>query len=71
MKRGWALALAACVACAAAPSTGCNSEPALDVAPNVDLSRFQGKWYEIARLPRSTQTDCFGTTAFYTMGANG
>jgi apolipoprotein D and lipocalin family protein len=71
MKRGWALALAACVVCAGAASTSCNSEPALDVAPNVDLSQFQGKWYEIARLPRTTQTNCFGTTAFYTMASDG
>ncbi|HSY21722.1 MAG TPA: lipocalin family protein [Polyangiaceae bacterium] len=71
MKRGWALALAACVVCAGGASTGCNGDPALDVAPNVDLSQFQGKWYEIARLPRTTQTNCFGTTAFYTMGSDG
>ncbi len=50
---------------------GCGSEPPLDVAPNVDLSRFQGKWYEIARLPRTTQTDCHGTTAFYSQASNG
>jgi apolipoprotein D and lipocalin family protein len=41
------------------------------VAQNVDLSRFQGKWYEIARLPRTTQTDCHGTTAFYTENPDG
>jgi apolipoprotein D and lipocalin family protein len=52
-------------------SLGCGSEPPLDVASNVDLTRFQGKWYEIARLPRTTQTDCYGTTAFYTGAANG
>ncbi len=50
---------------------GCGSEPPLDVASSVDLTRFQGKWYEIARLPRTTQTDCYGTTAFYAPGANG
>jgi apolipoprotein D and lipocalin family protein len=52
-------------------STGCATEPPLDVAPDVDLSRFQGKWYEIARLPRATQTDCYGTTAFYTRSPDG
>jgi apolipoprotein D and lipocalin family protein len=62
-----AAALAACLAGVAA----CGTEPPLDVAPNVDLGRFQGKWYEIARLPRVTQTDCYGTTAFYTMGSGG
>ena len=50
---------------------GCGADPPLDVAPNVDLSRFQGKWYEIAKLPRATQTDCNGTTAFYTLTSDG
>jgi apolipoprotein D and lipocalin family protein len=49
----------------------CNAEPPLRVAPHVDLSRFAGKWYEIARLPRLTQTDCHGTTAFYTQNSDG
>jgi apolipoprotein D and lipocalin family protein len=49
---------------------GCASEP-LDVASNVDLQQFQGKWYEIARLPRTTQTDCYGTMAFYSAGSGG
>jgi apolipoprotein D and lipocalin family protein len=51
-------------------ASACGSEP-LDVAQNVDLGRFQGKWYEVARLPRSTQTDCYGTTAFYTQDQAG
>ncbi len=50
---------------------GCGAEPSLDVAQDVDLNRFQGKWYEIARLPRTTQTDCHGTTAFYTRNPSG
>jgi apolipoprotein D and lipocalin family protein len=58
------------VLCALA-TFGCASPPPLDVAANVDLSRFEGKWYEIARLPRATQTDCHGTTAFYTQRSDG
>jgi apolipoprotein D and lipocalin family protein len=50
---------------------GCGGGPPIDVAQNVDLSKFQGKWYEIARLPRTTQTDCHGTTAFYTQNPDG
>ena len=65
------LALAVLVASATFAGLGCTSGPPLAVASNVDLSRFQGKWYEIARLPRTTQTDCHGTTAFYTQGSNG
>jgi apolipoprotein D and lipocalin family protein len=41
----------------------CQSEP-LDVA-RVDLSRMQGKWFEIAKLPRPSQAGCTGTTAEY------
>jgi apolipoprotein D and lipocalin family protein len=49
---------------AAAPA--CNQAP-LDVVEGVDLQRFQGQWYEIAKLPRVTQADCTGTTARYEM----
>src|SRR5580658_7932867 len=52
-------------------SLSCGAEPPLEVAQQVDLSRFQGKWYEIAKLPRITQTDCYGTTAFYTQSSDG
>src|SRR6202000_958357 len=55
-----------------AAATGCGSSDAgLDVAQSVDLSKMQGKWYEIARLPRTTQTHCPGTTAFYSQNADG
>jgi apolipoprotein D and lipocalin family protein len=65
------VALAVFTVLAAFSAFGCTSGPPLDVASNVDLSRFQGKWYEIARLPRTTQTDCHGTTAFYTQASDG
>jgi apolipoprotein D and lipocalin family protein len=58
MRPHWLLALA----CLALPA--CSNEP-LDVAPDVDLPSFQGKWFEIAKLPRATQADCTGTIAFY------
>lgn len=63
-------ALALCGALSSG-ALSCGADPPLDVAQNVDLSRFQGKWYEIARLPRTTQTDCHGTTAFYTQNPDG
>jgi apolipoprotein D and lipocalin family protein len=50
---------------------GCGADPPLDVARNVDLSRMQGKWYEIAKLPRITQTDCYATMGFYTQLSDG
>lgn len=48
---------------AAAPA--CQDAPPLDVVEGVDLQRFQGEWFEIAKLPRVTQADCTGTTARY------
>ena len=44
---------------------GCYEAPPLEVVEGVDLQRFQGQWYEIAKLPRVTQADCTGTTALY------
>ena len=38
----------------------------LEVVPTVDLSRYAGTWYEIARLPNTFQTQCIGeVTATY------
>ena len=45
-------------------SLSCQSQP-LDVA-DVELSRLQGTWFEIASLPRPSQAGCTGTTATYT-----
>jgi apolipoprotein D and lipocalin family protein len=58
----------AAIFCLALPA--CANEP-LDTAPNVDLARFQGRWFEIAKLPRVTQADCTGTIAFYTLRDGG
>lgn len=43
---------------------GCQSDPPLSVA-TVELQRMEGKWFEIARLPRLSQQACVGTTAEY------
>ena len=32
---------------------------------HVDLERYLGKWYEVARLPTSFQRDCLESTATY------
>ncbi len=32
----------------------------LQVVPSVDLVRYTGRWYELARLPNSFQKDCSG-----------
>lgn len=50
--------------------SGCSQQP-LPVATNVDLARFQGQWFEIAKLPRPTQIDCVGTKAIYQLQSDG
>lgn len=46
---------------------GCSSAnyPPLEVVDKVDIDRYIGKWYEIARLPFSQQEGCSCTTAEY------
>ncbi len=38
---------------------------------DVDVSRYQGKWYEIARLPHSFEKGLDGVTAEYSLKRNG
>jgi apolipoprotein D and lipocalin family protein len=35
----------------------------LDVVPSIDLHRYIGTWYEIARLPNRFQNDCAGNVS--------
>jgi apolipoprotein D and lipocalin family protein len=47
---------------------GCSSNYApLDTVDQVDLERYLGTWYEIARLPNSFQEDCFCSKAEYSI----
>jgi apolipoprotein D and lipocalin family protein len=46
--------------------------PPLAAEPSVDLERYAGKWYEIARYPNRFQRDCAGdVTATYTLRPDG
>jgi apolipoprotein D and lipocalin family protein len=48
------------------------SEKLLEVVPSIDLQRYCGVWYEIARLPNWFQKDCRGhVTATYTLLEDG
>ncbi|NUN08821.1 MAG: lipocalin family protein [Ignavibacteriaceae bacterium] len=46
---------------------GCSSTnyPPLETVSKVDVNRYMGKWYEIARLPFDRQKHCTCTTAEY------
>ena len=58
------------------PLCGCVSGfealfPPLDTVASVDVNRYAGKWYEIARYPNWFQSDCASSTAEYTANADG
>jgi len=48
-------------------TAGCASEPAQEpyTAGEVDLARYQGTWYELARLPMFFQRNCVESEAHY------
>jgi apolipoprotein D and lipocalin family protein len=46
---------------------GCASRPPLATVPSVDLKRYEGRWFEIAKYPNWFQRSCASdTTAQYT-----
>ncbi len=45
--------------------------PALQTVAHVELGRYLGTWYEIAAFPQSFERGCTGTTATYTLRADG
>lgn len=63
--------LAALLAVLTLSMAGQEARP-LQLVPNVDLSRYAGTWYEVARLPNTFQDDCVGdVTATYTLQPDG
>lgn len=66
-----ALAILVLLTPAMARAAGSGRAP-LEAVPSLDLQRYTGTWYEIARLPNRFQTDCAGNvTAEYTLLENG
>jgi apolipoprotein D and lipocalin family protein len=51
--------------------TSVTNDDTLEVVPFVELERYLGKWYEIARLPAKFQEGCSETTATYTLAKDG
>ena len=46
-------------------------ETAPPTVPQVDLDKYAGLWYEIARYPNSFEKDCAGVTAEYARREDG
>lgn len=65
------LAALALLALAAARIGAPSPPPPVRTVPRVDLSRYLGTWYEIARFPQAFERDCFATTAHYALKPNG
>lgn len=65
------LAVSSLALVAVALARGSTKRP-LQVVSSVDLSRYAGRWYEIARLPNSFEKDCAGdVTANYALRPDG
>jgi apolipoprotein D and lipocalin family protein len=47
------------------------SIPPLEVVSSVDLKRYAGRWYEIARFPHRFQEGCVNSQATYTLRQDG
>lgn len=62
-----ALTLAACEA----PPVNRNAAKPLETVERVDLARYLGRWYEIARFDNSFERDCWAVTATYSKNPDG
>jgi apolipoprotein D and lipocalin family protein len=61
----------ACLALAVMNCAGMGSKEPLPTAASVDLHRYAGTWYEIARLPMWFQRHCVDSKAIYTTRPDG
>lgn len=69
MKR--IIVTAALVGCTVLIPAGCHAQgPPLAVVESVNLNRYAGTWYEIARYPNSFQRNCVDVTAEYSPREN-
>ncbi len=72
MKKIFAVLAIALSVAALSRSQNRNGRQELRVVPSVDLARYAGRWYEIARLPNRFQRSCAGeVTANYTLRDDG
>ncbi|MEW6052333.1 MAG: lipocalin family protein [Nitrospirota bacterium] len=63
--------LLAVLSCVCLLSCGTRTASTLKVVSHIDLQRYTGVWYEIARYPNSFQEGCVASTATYTLRKDG
>lgn len=76
MRKKWRIQVVVTGVCVAVLLAGCAASyeflfPPLDVVEQVDLERYAGTWYEIAKYPTWFQAGCTGAIAEYTPLADG
>jgi apolipoprotein D and lipocalin family protein len=73
LKKKITLSLLVIVAAAYAYArAGAKARTPLEVVPEVDLDRYAGRWFEVARLPNRFEEDCAGdVTATYAVREDG
>ena len=72
MKNKLALLVCLFLMLSAAGAVQAEKKSPLRVVPRVDLDRYAGRWYEIARLPNRFQKKCAGeVVAMYTRQSDG
>jgi apolipoprotein D and lipocalin family protein len=70
LRAGIVVVLAATVAACAVPRTPAGTS--LATVDKLDLARYEGRWYEVARLPNRFQAQCAGdVTATYARRSDG
>lgn len=53
------------------PGTASAKDAPLETVPFVDLQKYQGQWYEVARLEQRFQKGCINSTATYSFRDDG
>ncbi|GJM24553.1 MAG: membrane protein [Phycisphaerae bacterium] len=72
LRKHIGMASRALLVAAVASICGCAAfNPPLETVEKVDVDRYLGRWFEIARYPNQFETDCVGVTADYALMDDG
>ncbi|WP_447598208.1 lipocalin family protein [Nitrospira sp. Nam80] len=71
LQRLWYAGIMGCLLSSACAGPDPKSAHPLPVVSSVDLARYAGTWYEIARLPMWFQRHCVDSKAVYTARSDG
>ena len=70
--RAWSSAIATAALCVVLAACATTADKPLPTVPAVDLTRYAGRWYEVAKYPNRFQRQCVrDTTATYSLRTDG